>query len=68
MRQSINWGARIAREDAAEVRANLRTKISERKQYNPEWRGAQHIAEVTSNRHRTLGNGNSETLAITPAH
>jgi len=68
MSHSINWGARIAREEAADVIANLRTKPSERKHYSPEWRGAQHIAEAMSVTRRTLGDGNSERLALTPAH
>jgi hypothetical protein len=68
MSKSINWNARIATEEAAEHRATLRTKLSERKQYKPEWRCMQHIAEAVSTRRRTLGNGNSETLDLTPSH
>ncbi len=66
--KSINWSTRIAREDAAQVRANLRIKLSERKQYTAHDRGLHYIAETGSRNRRTLGNGNSETLALAPAN
>ncbi len=65
--KSINWSARIAREDAAQVRANLRTALSYRKQYTAHDRGLHYIAELPISTRRTLGSGNSETLALAPS-
>jgi len=65
--KSINWASRIATEDAAEVKATLRTRLSDRKRYKPQYRGLNYIAESVSKQRRTLGNGNSEILALTPA-
>ena len=68
MSKSINWSARIATEDAAEVRANLRTKLRDRRQYKARERGLHYIAETGSRNRRTLGYGNSETLDLNPAN
>ena len=67
MSKSINWAARIAKEEKAAVIANLRTKPSERKKYRVLDRGVHYIAEVSSSR-TSLGNGNSITRNLTPSH
>ena len=67
MSKSINWAARIAKEENAAVRANLRTKLSDRKQYKVRGRSIHYIAEVSSSR-TSLGNGNSITRNLTPSH